>query len=975
MDFPIKDRIQVENLQDGDVFNYSIVLLKGSVANIKKFKSLEIYLNQKSQLNGKTEYLDSSTNTLHFKCIVELTRNENHLVIQYKCSLNGDNQICNHSSHKPRQDSKKNCKTEQTNCDFKNSSQRFCNISTKSHKSNINIPTNICGYRFDIETLNHQNLATDTSPNDLEIDSKHLEHNINCLGMEQGKPLFPNKILYDTEEIKHSKTRTEGMFDDKEHLINIINNNLTMSPEWSDNSTLDNITSESNNDNEEASSLSDEEILSKEFTLYFIPRSTHLVVTPVYIIPKHHDGTFQAMEGHNNSVENACRKIVMGVKLIQCLMAMLLTENKTFQLGHEDSNLSFSSHELTHNCLVFHSSLTVQDIHSLSQELLWETLGRELMVSPFGSPNKKFVAFLSCTHWNGSRVVGHAAIGGGGLALFGTGCLHTWPSEVNEIVRCFLNSRRVDTNLVMDDSCNRGTFGGCFSTTLGSVCHEMGHTFDLGHTDSGLMGRGFDYIDRMFIANPPWRTNDFADVKNQVRRIDTIADVNRQISSVQDRKYSPSWRTESIEDVNREAIDQKDTMVGPNYVNETVMSLKYPNETTVGPNHPDVPMVDPNYSNDTLNLDKNNMDNNVNNMNKLIIKNVKNANSMNNTNNKNHDQLNNINKLNNDNNRFNNTSTNNNNKGKNMNITNKKENSPNNAKTNNNNNNNRRNRTNNNNNNNNNRRNSTTYNNNDNKLNINQNTAVNRNTNKNPSCSLGLYRQNCSSINSISSLNENIINVDFVQNSDNNGHNFLNNGKNNHNNCENFHNNGQNFHNNGQNSLNRRRENKCYESRTHSSERGLCNNEVFERGRGNGRSRRNCRTDRSYHRGSNERCENWDGGAQCSRRNEEEVFWSENCAVMLNYHRWLNSYPNEANETEVQPSDLKFDARRNTVTSNAGLRLIELRGHKALCLRYWSFLSPSQSRKCFILPIQYLTSALTLVAIDNVGSIVKIELR
>ncbi|XP_026677126.1 GATA zinc finger domain-containing protein 14-like [Diaphorina citri] len=339
-----------------------------------------------------------------------------------------------------------------------------------------------------------------------------------------------------------------------------------------------------------------------------------------------------------------------------------------------------------------------------------------------------------------------------------------------------------------------------------------------------------------------------------------------------------------------------------------------------------------------------------------------------------------------------------------MNITNKKENSPNNAKTNNNtNNNNRRNRTNNNNNNNNNRRNSTTNNNNDNKLNINQNTAVNQNTNKNPSCSLGLYRQNCSSINSISSLNENIINVDFVQNSDNNGQNFLNNGKNNHNNCQNFHskgqnchtngqncsnngqnfhnngqnshNNGQNCHNNGQNSLNRRRENKCYESRTHSSERGLCNNEVFERGRGNGRSRRNCRADRSYHRGSNERCENWDGGAQCSRRNEEEVFWSENCAVMLNYHRWLNSYPNEANETEAQPSDLKFDARRNTVTSNAGLRLIELRGHKALCLRYWSFLSPSQSRKCFILPIQYLTSALTLVAIDNVGSIVKVELR
>ncbi|XP_026684084.1 asparagine-rich protein-like [Diaphorina citri] len=246
-----------------------------SVANIKKFKSLEIYLNQKSQLNGKTEYLDSSTDTLHFKCIVELIRDENHLVIQYKCSLNGDNQICNHSSHKPRQDSKKNCKTEQTNCDFENSSQCFCNISTKSHKSNINIPTNICGDRFDIETLNHQNLATDNSPNDLEIDSKHShKSNIN----------IPTNICgdrFEIETLNHQNLATDtspndleiDKWSDNSTLDNITseNNNLTMSPEWSDNSTLDNITSEFNNDNEEASSLSDEEILSKEFTLYFIP--------------------------------------------------------------------------------------------------------------------------------------------------------------------------------------------------------------------------------------------------------------------------------------------------------------------------------------------------------------------------------------------------------------------------------------------------------------------------------------------------------------------------------------------------------------------------------------------------------------------------------------------------------------------------------------------------------------------------------
>lgn len=44
----------------------------------------------------------------------------------------------------------------------------------------------------------------------------------------------------------------------------------------------------------------------------------------------------------------------------------------------------------------------------------------------------------------------------------------------------------------------RGTLGYCFSTTLGSVLHELCHTFDLGHTKTGVMGRGFDDIYKVF---------------------------------------------------------------------------------------------------------------------------------------------------------------------------------------------------------------------------------------------------------------------------------------------------------------------------------------------------------------------------------------------------------------------------------------------------------------------------------------------
>ena len=37
-----------------------------------------------------------------------------------------------------------------------------------------------------------------------------------------------------------------------------------------------------------------------------------------------------------------------------------------------------------------------------------------------------------------------------------------------------------------------------FATGLGSTLHELGHTFDLAHTPSGIMARGFDDINQFF---------------------------------------------------------------------------------------------------------------------------------------------------------------------------------------------------------------------------------------------------------------------------------------------------------------------------------------------------------------------------------------------------------------------------------------------------------------------------------------------
>lgn len=101
----------------------------------------------------------------------------------------------------------------------------------------------------------------------------------------------------------------------------------------------------------------------------------------------------------------------------------------------------------------------------MNQNEMWNYFAREIMNSTIGSNQKKYVAFLSCTKYtNGDGVSyeemlnqtqAHAALGGGGLALFGTACLYTWPKNVFQVSSCFKNQELVDKYHFMDDSCYR----------------------------------------------------------------------------------------------------------------------------------------------------------------------------------------------------------------------------------------------------------------------------------------------------------------------------------------------------------------------------------------------------------------------------------------------------------------------------------------------------------------------------------------
>ena len=206
--------------------------------------------------------------------------------------------------------------------------------------------------------------------------------------------------------------------------------------------------------------------MQHKLSIIYQPRRTTLRVTPVYIICQGHDGLFQAPTDIENTVPSACERISLGARLIQSLTAEKLYESK---VGRKAFQLEQDLNRSGPDCIVFRSQLTVDKARKMSPRELWEHFGRELMMSPLGSKDRKFLAFISCTRYSLPQnklppkthdeilaaMEAHVALGGGGLAVFGSACLYTWPRRVEDIIPRFLDVTKVDTRNFMDDSCYR----------------------------------------------------------------------------------------------------------------------------------------------------------------------------------------------------------------------------------------------------------------------------------------------------------------------------------------------------------------------------------------------------------------------------------------------------------------------------------------------------------------------------------------
>lgn len=158
----------------------------------------------------------------------------------------------------------------------------------------------------------------------------------------------------------------------------------------------------------------------------------------------------------------------------------------------------------------------------MNGEDIWKAIANHLSSLDFNAEtgvHRKYVGFINCSLYLGIKndpdrekvkfsyenirqhIKGHVALGGDDLALFSCIYFYCWPNVFADIYNCFENNSEVDLEKYPDDSNYRRTWGGTYASTLGSVCHEIGHMFDLGHTDDGIMGSGLDYINRVFLLN------------------------------------------------------------------------------------------------------------------------------------------------------------------------------------------------------------------------------------------------------------------------------------------------------------------------------------------------------------------------------------------------------------------------------------------------------------------------------------------
>ena len=246
--------------------------------------------------------------------------------------------------------------------------------------------------------------------------------------------------------------------------------------------------------------------------LNYKKNSNPLVIRMIYMTDSTGDTTFQTP--YKNDPQNYKGKLDTALKLMQCFTAETMNDaglgRKTFNL-----ELDENGDVIVH---VFKGKQTAEEYGSAGSDNEWYGRVNREISHDFPWYSGKNLVIPSYTRFDPEtkKAKCHTALGGGSLALFGSGCMYTWPDNLDGVVKAFTDSTPVDKERFHDDSAFRSVYWAAASTTIGAALHELGHTFGLPHSNQprDIMTRGIDQFNRFFVMreapsryNRDWREN------------------------------------------------------------------------------------------------------------------------------------------------------------------------------------------------------------------------------------------------------------------------------------------------------------------------------------------------------------------------------------------------------------------------------------------------------------------------------------
>ncbi|CBF76565.1 zinc metalloproteinase family protein [Aspergillus nidulans FGSC A4] len=126
---------------------------------------------------------------------------------------------------------------------------------------------------------------------------------------------------------------------------------------------------------------------------------------------------------------------------------------------------------------------------------------------------KQYVSVLLLdSHWDteSQTITGHAALGSSNgdlkMAMFGSHCLQSYPSCLEEVVDAFSDCTRTNTDYVANDCGQAGSSWESANIGIGAHLHEVGHLFGCPHQESGVMLRDYVRLNRSFVTREPFST-------------------------------------------------------------------------------------------------------------------------------------------------------------------------------------------------------------------------------------------------------------------------------------------------------------------------------------------------------------------------------------------------------------------------------------------------------------------------------------